>query len=468
MLRAMRIFPWPWLPLLLCCSNPDPIVLEPPVLPGCGDGEIREGEECDDGDANSDAEPDACRSNCVDPICGDGVTDSDEECDDAGPWGGDGCTPVCTAEEGQLEIEPNDGPDEAEAWSGDTLHGALEEGDADCFWLEMANCAALEAKLVGDCQAPAILTLHDPDGNELAVGAPGDDGCAVLDPAHAPGARFVEEGQWTLCVRGLMDGEVPFYALEMTLVDPEDAAYTIDDADDPDGDGKPDRCDTDRDGDGVENDDDNCPDIPNGPDTPPLAPSEDGFIRQFLGAGPFTGLASEDECLPSSDNLVGDDDALVTPALGDAAGENVWTVLWSTTDRIEYLTDYGHVTEPREVYTAVYVYSDTERVLTMSQGPDDGIRVWLDHEVVMEESGCQGTVIDYFTAEVTLAAGWNTMLMKVYDQYGGWGNYVRFLDDGAPVTDLEISLSPDGSWVSDQTDSDGDGEGDVCDDTPVG
>ena len=34
------------------------------------------------------------------------------------------------------------------------------------------------------------------------------------------------------------------------------------------------------------------------------------------------------------------------------------------------------------------------------------------------------------------------------------------------VTDLEVSLSPTGSWTSNQTDSDGDGVGDVCDKTP--
>ncbi len=48
----------------------------------CGNGTIEGDEECDDGMANSDTTPDACRTDCTSPVCGDGVQDSGEECDD--------------------------------------------------------------------------------------------------------------------------------------------------------------------------------------------------------------------------------------------------------------------------------------------------------------------------------------------------------------------------------------------------
>ena len=57
---------------------PDPSCL----LPFCGDGILDQGEACDDGELNSDENPDACRMNCALPSCGDGVTDDGEECDD--------------------------------------------------------------------------------------------------------------------------------------------------------------------------------------------------------------------------------------------------------------------------------------------------------------------------------------------------------------------------------------------------
>lgn len=49
----------------------------------CGDGELDDGEMCDDGDQNSDTLPDSCRTTCVNPSCGDAVSDPslNETCD---------------------------------------------------------------------------------------------------------------------------------------------------------------------------------------------------------------------------------------------------------------------------------------------------------------------------------------------------------------------------------------------------
>lgn len=60
------------------------------VDPGCGNGVLDLGETCDDGTANSDVLPDACRMDCSAPSCGDGVKDSFEQCDDT-DLGGTSC-----------------------------------------------------------------------------------------------------------------------------------------------------------------------------------------------------------------------------------------------------------------------------------------------------------------------------------------------------------------------------------------
>jgi len=67
--------------------------------PYCGDGEVQSGEECDDGSLNSDSAPNACRTNCTQPVCGDGVADDlhGEVCDDGGQVDDDGCSADCKA-----------------------------------------------------------------------------------------------------------------------------------------------------------------------------------------------------------------------------------------------------------------------------------------------------------------------------------------------------------------------------------
>jgi hypothetical protein len=65
----------------------------------CGDGAVSATEECDEGGANSDTDPDACRADCRAAFCGDGVVDADETCDDGENQGtGQGTCPSACVE----------------------------------------------------------------------------------------------------------------------------------------------------------------------------------------------------------------------------------------------------------------------------------------------------------------------------------------------------------------------------------
>lgn len=64
----------------------------------CGDAVVDTGETCDDGGANSDYLANACRKSCQEASCGDGTVDRDEQCDDANTDPGDGCATDCQVE----------------------------------------------------------------------------------------------------------------------------------------------------------------------------------------------------------------------------------------------------------------------------------------------------------------------------------------------------------------------------------
>ena len=61
----------------------------------CGNGTTEQGEECDDGNENSDTLQNHCRSNCTLPRCGDAVVDVSETCDDGNTSDGDVCSSDC-------------------------------------------------------------------------------------------------------------------------------------------------------------------------------------------------------------------------------------------------------------------------------------------------------------------------------------------------------------------------------------
>ncbi len=100
----------------------------------CGNGVVDEGEECDLGAANSDEQPDACRTDCRRAHCGDGVIDSEETCDDANSIELDGCT-ACESSEFRV----------SSASSGVVLDLAVAmnaDGNWAVAWAELTEQAA--------------------------------------------------------------------------------------------------------------------------------------------------------------------------------------------------------------------------------------------------------------------------------------------------------------------------------------
>ncbi len=80
------------------------------------------------------------------------------------------------------------------------------------------------------------------------------------------------------------------------------------------------------------------------------------------------------------------------------------------------------------VYGLVYVVSPDNRDTFMLVGSDDGIRIWLNQELIHTNPAYRGAYPDQDRIPVTLKKGLNTLLIKVLQGGGGWGYYVRFAD----------------------------------------
>lgn len=173
----------------------DGVAPPPPPPPRCGDGRVDQGEGCDDGAANSDSAPDACRTDCQPARCGDGVVDEGEACDRTG---NQFCTSACA-----LVDTPLCDICSADSNCGEALDACLRlpEGgrcgmqcrsDADCP--PTAKCSDARSfagapvrqcvPLAGTC---AACIDRDGDGYGDGPACAGPD-CAPLDASIRPGA----------------------------------------------------------------------------------------------------------------------------------------------------------------------------------------------------------------------------------------------------------------------------------------
>lgn len=93
-------------------------------------------------------------------------------------------------------------------------------------------------------------------------------------------------------------------------------------------------------------------------------------------------------------------------------------------------------------YAAAWAYSDRERPAVIAIGSDDRAKVWLNRKVVLTAQSSAHATAGEFIAPVTLAAGWNELLLKVTQATGEWGFYFELLDQFARRPPLGLRIAP--------------------------
>lgn len=222
--------------------------------------------------------------------------------------------------------------------------------------------------------------------------------------------------------------------------------------------------------------------------TPPLAemqeiwsrgfkPNAEGFIRDWLICGPFPSpgdrFANEkrqitgwDTDFLSNDGKPGETAIQPRPeeehvAKFPAGTRAPWKpmdvrVAWQPvhTGESNYLDlakaftndvlfDSKVLTEQCIGYAACYIDLPEEVDGTLAVGSDDGYRIWIDDTVVAEHIAFRGAATDQEKYPVRLTKGKHRILVKIHNDLGGHGVYLRLLDrDGKPITGYTIKLIP--------------------------
>lgn len=435
----------------------------------CGNGVIEGFEECDDGSANSDSTPDACREDCRAPWCGDEVVDSGEECDDGNGLSGDGCPALCREIEGSREREDNGRSSPQSIESGERIVGSLGAHDLDCYSIEVPANGYLEFEVSDGrdgCSGDTWVRVYRQSDGAL-VGSDdqsGVDACARVNPNTHEFARYMDADLYDVCVEGFFGVPVDGYVIDIsTGFTCTPGVYVTPASEDLDGDRISDLCDDDDDNDGISDAGDNCPLHSNGRNGPEYRPDGNGYITNWLLLG-GSGIDDENSmCTPSDvDHLGGEAEAAPEP--GDDVNGVTWTEHLGTNPYID-LDALVPGVDSSEAYALAYLEVDTARRGELRFGTDDGFIVWLNGEIVGEGNACRGVVADGEIVDIILRRGVNTLLFKVRDGSGGWGLSARLWDTemDQPMRDVVIALSQMAPRVPSQADTDGDGIGDACD-----
>lgn len=100
-----------------------------------------------------------------------------------------------------------------------------------------------------------------------------------------------------------------------------------------------------------------------------------------------------------------------------------------------------HGGEQRVAYLRTDVWADAGRDAILEMGSDDGIKVWLNGQVVHSNNTARAAAPGQDKIKVTLRQGRNDLLVKVTQNIMGWGACARFTNvDGSAATGITVRL----------------------------
>ncbi len=169
----------------------------------------------------------------------------------------------------------------------------------------------------------------------------------------------------------------------------------------------------------------------------------DRHMKDWLLLGPLP--AQETGATPNAENArkqglerdllekVGGE-AKATPENGTElaarGGDYEWRAHESTADAIDLIHVLGQH-DFSMAYAAASVESPEAQTQLVGLGSDDGVRVWLNGELVHENSTPRALAVDDDVFPIKLKKGNNRLLVKVVNEQGGWGFTCRFLSPEA-------------------------------------
>jgi len=96
----------------------------------------------------------------------------------------------------------------------------------------------------------------------------------------------------------------------------------------------------------------------------------------------------------------------------------------------------------RLAYAHCFIDTEEPVIGKILLGSDDGVKIWIDNELVYELDAVRGAEPDDDSVPVELRGGRLPVLVKVCNYVGGWGFYFRIVgDDGMAIPGVKFSVT---------------------------
>ena len=130
---------------------------------------------------------------------------------------------------------------------------------------------------------------------------------------------------------------------------------------------------------------------------------------------------------------------------GADASQVLWRPFRSMTDQNRpWLLDFDKVVggEFGAVYVRTNIWSPVEQKARLEVGSDDGVKIWMNGELIHAKDASRGVTPGEDSVQVTLGKGWNSLMMKVNSRGGEWGACARFrTPEGGKIEGIHVSLN---------------------------
>jgi hypothetical protein len=172
-------------------------------------------------------------------------------------------------------------------------------------------------------------------------------------------------------------------------------------------------------------------------------PDADGFIRNWLVLAP---IAIDDTGAAAIDTAYLDGEAAIKPKPGDTVIIGSKPLSWKPLQASDYFVDFLQAFPERgenvAAYAVAYVQADEDMKVTLALSTNDQGKVWLNGKEIFKFADTRVLEKDADRINVALTKGQNVLVMKVVNEVNNWQSCARFLKDGAPVTNVRITLAP--------------------------